>query len=49
VTQLGELSQLLAKEKAQILAVSIDNHADSKKLLTLLAQEPSDQDTRVHL
>jgi peroxiredoxin len=45
VTQLGELSHL-AKEKAQILAVSIDSHADSQKLLTLLAQAPSTQDTK---
>ena len=30
----------------QILAVSIDPHEDSQKLLTLLAQEPSDNDTR---
>jgi len=28
------------------LAVSIDTHEESKKLLTLLAQEPSDQDTK---
>ena len=30
----------------QILAVSIDSHADSKKLLALLAQMPSEQDTK---
>ena len=30
----------------QILAVSIDPHADSQKLLALLAQEPSNKDTR---
>jgi peroxiredoxin len=30
----------------QILAVSIDSHADSKKLLALLSQMPSDQDTK---
>jgi peroxiredoxin len=34
------------EDKAQILAVSVDSHDDSKKLLTLLAQEPSAQDTR---
>ncbi len=37
---------MLAKEKTQILAVSIDTHEDSQKLLTLLAQEPSDKDSR---
>ena len=37
---------MLAKDKPQILAVSIDTHEDSKKLLTLLAQEPSDKDSR---
>lgn len=28
------------------MAVSVDSHNDSKKLLTLLAQEPSAQDTK---
>jgi alkyl hydroperoxide reductase subunit AhpC len=31
------------KEKTQILAVSIDTHAESKKLRELLAQEPLGQ------
>ena len=46
MTQLGELTQLLTKDTAQILAVSIDSHADSNKLLTLLTQKPSTQDTK---
>lgn len=46
MTQLGELSHLVAKNSAQILAVSIDSHADSKKLLALLTQEPSTEDTK---
>lgn len=44
--QLGELSHLLGKDKVQILAVSIDSHADSKKLLALLSQTPSEQDAK---
>lgn len=44
--QLGELSHLLSKNEAQILAVSIDTHEESKKLLELLAQEPGEQDTK---
>ena len=34
---------MLAKDKVQILAVSIDSHEDSKKLVDLLAQEPTGQ------
>jgi peroxiredoxin len=36
---------LLIKGKSQILAVSIDTHEESKKLLELLAQEPTGQGT----
>lgn len=46
MTQLGELTQLLAKDTVQILAVSVDSHADSNKLLSLLTQEPSAQGTK---
>jgi len=34
---------LLVKGKSQILAVSIDTHEESRKLLELLAQEPIEQ------
>ena len=34
---------MLVKGKSQILTVSIDSHEDSKKLLELLAQEPTEQ------
>ncbi len=36
----------MGKDKVQILAASIDSHADSKKLLALLSQMPSEQDTK---
>jgi peroxiredoxin len=39
IAQLGELKSLLTKqqkEKAQILAVSVDNHEDSKKLTQMM-------------
>lgn len=46
--QLGELNGLLTaheKPQTQILAVSIDSHADSKKLIQRLkAREPGDYD-----
>jgi len=48
VQQLGELKQLLNKqgsEKTEILAVSIDTHEDSKKLVQRLKERaPGDYD-----
>lgn len=38
---------MLVKGKPQILAVSIDTHEESRKLLELLAQKPPEQNTPV--